>query len=228
MQDTQPKIRVMGDRSLLVELGDGISREVNQRVRRLYCTLTEHKLGGVIELIPGYATLLVIFDPLRTSLSALKTAIARAVETVASAPIAKPRTVRIPVAYGGAFGPDLTWLAEFHHLTPDEVIRHHSSTTYQVYMIGFIPGFPYMGEVPVEIAAPRRSTPRTHVPQGSVAIAQRQTGIYPAASPGGWQIIGRTPFRLFDPATFPPTPLEPGDLVTFYAIERKAFDAWQP
>ncbi|MFZ0134209.1 MAG: 5-oxoprolinase subunit PxpB [Desulfobacterales bacterium] len=228
MLNTQPKFRVMGDRSLLVELGDGIDRDVNRRVRMLCHQVRDRKICGVIELIPGYAGVLIIFDPLKTSLSALKTGIACALETVTSEGVPEPRQVRIPVAYGGDFGPDLSWLAEYHHLTPDAVIRYHTATTYQVYMIGFTPGFPYMGEVPVEIAAPRRSTPRTHVPQGSVAIAQRQTGIYPAASPGGWQIIGRTPFRLFDPATFPPTPLEAGDLVTFYAIEREAFDAWQP
>lgn len=228
MQYTQPKFRAMGDRSLLVELGDGIDREVNQRVRMLGHKVRDRELSGVVELIPGYATLLVIFDPLKTSLSALRTGIAEALESIASEGVPEPRTVRIPVVYGGDFGPDLNWLAAYHHLTPETVIRYHTATTYQVYMIGFTPGFPYLGEVPIEIAAPRRSTPRTHVPQGSVAIAQRQTGIYPAASPGGWQIIGRTPFRLFDPAAFPPTPLEAGDLVTFCAIEREAFDAWRP
>ncbi len=228
MLNTQPKFRVMGDRSLLVELGDRIDREVNRRVRMLCHQVRDRKVCGVIELIPGYAGVLVIFDPLKIALAALKTVIVRAMEPGVPFHMPAPRTLRIPVAYGGDFGPDLNWLAEYHQLTPDAVIRYHTAITYQVYMIGFTPGFPYLGEVPVEIAAPRRSTPRTHVPRGSVAIAQRQTGIYPAASPGGWQVIGRTPIRLFDPAAFPPTPLEAGDLVTFYAIEREVFDAWQP
>jgi KipI family sensor histidine kinase inhibitor len=228
MEHEQPKFRVMGDRSLLVELGDGISREVNRRVRMLYYSLIDRKLGGVVELIPGYATVLIVFDPLKISLAALKAATLRLMETADPSRIPEPRTVRIPVVYGGDFGPDLPWLAEFHHMTPDEVIRYHTATTYHVYMIGFTPGYPYMGEVPVEIATPRRDTPRTQVPQGSVGIAQRQTGIYPVASPGGWQIIGRTPVRLFDPAAWPPTSLEIGDAVNFYPVEKEAFANWQP
>jgi KipI family sensor histidine kinase inhibitor len=228
MEYEQPKFRVMGDRSLLVELGDDISREVNQRVRMLYYSLIDRKLGGVVELIPSYATLLIIFDPLKISLAALKASTARLMECTDPSRIPKPKTVRIPVVYGGDFGPDLTWLAETHRMTPDDVIRYHSTTTYHVYMIGFTPGFPYMGEVPAEIATPRRDTPRTRVPQGSVGIAQRQTGIYPVSSPGGWQIIGRTPIRLFDPEVWPPTPLEIGDAVNFYPIEMEAYENWQP
>jgi inhibitor of KinA len=228
MKYPQPTFRVMGDRSLLVELGDRISREVNLRVRMLYYALLDRNIGGIVELIPSYATLLVIFDPLRISLAALKTVTARLTETADPSRIPEPRTVRIPVVYGGDFGPDLPWLAEFHHLTPDEVIGYHTATTYHVYMIGFTPGFPYMGEVPVEIATPRRDSPRTKVPQGSVGIAQRQTGIYPVASPGGWQIIGRSPIRLFDPALWPPTALEIGDAVHFYPIDREAYASWQP
>ena len=227
MEVEQPKFRVMGDRSLLVELGDEISREVHRRVRMLYFSLIDCKLEGVVELIPSYAALLIVFDPLRISLTALKAGTLRLMETADPSRIPEPRTVRIPVVYGGEFGPDLIWLAEIHHMTPDDVIRYHSATTYHVYMIGFTPGFPYMGEVPVEITTPRRDTPRTRVPQGSVGIAQRQTGIYPVASPGGWQIIGRTPIRLFDPAAWPPTPLEIGDAVNFYPIEMEAYKNWQ-
>jgi len=228
MEHKQPKFRVMGDRSLLVELGDEISREVNRRVRMLYFSLIDCNLGGVVELIPSYAALLIVFDPLRISLAALKAGTLRLMETADPSRIPEPRTVRIPVVYGGEFGPDLPWLAETHQMTPNDVIRHHTATTYHVYMIGFTPGYPYMGEVPVEIATPRRDTPRTRVPQGSVGIAQRQTGIYPVASPGGWQIIGRTPVRLFDPTAWPPTPLEIGDAVNFYPIEMEAYGNWQP
>lgn len=228
MEDEQPKFRVMGDRSLLVHLGDEISREVHQCVRTLYFNLIDCKLAGVVELIPSYATLLIVFDPLKISLAALKTNVARLMESPDPSRIPEPRTVRIPVVYGGDFGPDLPSLAETHCMTPDDVIRYHTATTYHVYMIGFTPGFPYMGEVAAEIATPRRGTPRTRVPQGSVGIAQRQTGIYPVASPGGWQIIGRTPIKLFDPEVWPPTPLEIGDAVIFYSIEMEAFKNWQP
>jgi inhibitor of KinA len=228
MEIEQPKFRAMGDRALLVELGGDINREVNRRVRMLYYSLSDCELGGVVELIPSYATLLIVFDPLKISLAGLKAGTLRLMETADPSRIPEPKTVRIPVVYGGDFGPDLLWMAEFHHLTPDEVIRYHTATTYHVYMIGFTPGYPYMGEVPIEIATPRRDTPRTRVPQGSVGIAQRQTGIYPVASPGGWQIIGRTPVRLFDPAAWPPTPLEIGDAVNFFPIEMEAYENWQP
>lgn len=228
MEFEQPKFRAMGDRALLVELGGDINREVNRRVRMLYFSLIDRKLGGVVELIPSYAALLIVFDPLKMSLVGLKTGILRLMETADPSRIPEPKTVRIPVVYGEDFGPDLLWLAEFHRMTPDDVIRYHSGITYHVYMIGFTPGFPYMGEVPIEIATPRRDTPRTRVPQGSVGIAQRQTGIYPVTSPGGWQIIGRTPVMLFDPAAWPPTPLEIGDAVNFYPIEMETYENWQP
>jgi KipI family sensor histidine kinase inhibitor len=228
MEFEQPKFRAMGDRALLVELGGDINREVNRRVRMLYYSLVDCELGGVVELIPSYAALLIVFDPLKMSLAGLKAGTLRLMETADPSRIPEPKTVRIPVVYGGDFGPDLLWLAEFHRMTPDDVIRYHSGITYHVYMIGFTPGYPYMGEVPIEIATPRRDTPRTLVPQGSVGIAQRQTGIYPVTSPGGWQIIGRTPVRLFDPAAWPPTPLEIGDSVNFYPIEMETYENWQP
>jgi inhibitor of KinA len=228
MEFEQPKFRAMGDRALLVELGGDINREVNRRVRMLYYSLVDCELGGVVELIPSYAALLIVFDPLKMSLAGLKAGTLRLMETADPSRIPEPKTVRIPVVYGGDFGPDLLWLAEFHRMTPDDVIRYHSGITYHVYMIGFTPGYPYMGEVPIEIATPRRDTPRTRVPQGSVGIAQRQTGIYPVTSPGGWQIIGRTPVMLFDPAAWPPTPLEIGDSVNFYPIEMETYENWQP
>jgi KipI family sensor histidine kinase inhibitor len=226
MEYEQPKFRDMGDRSLVVELGDEISQDVNRRVRMLYFSLRDRNLNGIVDLIPSYAALLVVFDPLGISLAALRTAITGLMETADPARIPEPKTVKIPVVYGGSYGPDLVWLAGFCQITAEEVIRLHTATTYHVFMIGFTPGFPYMGEVPAQIAAPRRQTPRTLVPQGSVGIAQRQTGIYPVASPGGWQIIGRTPLRLFDPLATPPAPLTTGDAVTFYPIDGEAFESW--
>ena len=139
----------------------------------------------------------------------------------------EPKTFEIPVAYGGGYGPDLKWVAEYHQLTTEEVVRLHSETVYQVYMIGFTPGYPYLGELPAAIATPRRETPRTAVPKGSVAIAQRQTGIYPVESPGGWQIIGRTPFSLFNPDASPPVPLKMGDQVKFVPINAEEYMRWE-
>jgi KipI family sensor histidine kinase inhibitor len=223
-----PKFLIMGDRSLLVEVGDEISIEVNRRVRLLYYSLNYRKLTGIIELLPSYTSLLIVFDPLVVSLSAMRTIVDRLVDSPNETGIPEPKTVKIPVVYGGEFGPDLTGVADYHGLSPSDVVRCHTSAVYQVYMIGFTPGYPYMGEVPREIATPRRDTPRTHVPKGSVGIAQKQTGIYPVESPGGWQIIGRTPLTLFDPYATPPALLEAGDIVTFYPIEKEEFETWRP
>ena len=211
----------MGDRGLLVELGDGISRQINQKVRALFIGMEGHNLKGIKELVPGYRSLMVVYDPLASSLSSLKSQIMDIWDTVDEAQLPSPRTVKIPVVYGDEFGPDLEWVASYLKMTPEEVIRLHIQPTYQVYMIGFMPGYPYMGEVVDSLVTPRRETPRTHVMQGSVGIAQKQTGIYPVTSPGGWQIIGRTPIRLFDPQKTPPSFLVIGDQVKFYTITAK-------
>jgi KipI family sensor histidine kinase inhibitor len=208
----------MGDRGLLVELGDEISRQINQKVRALFIGLAGRDLKGIRELVPGYRSLMVVYDPLISSLSSMKSQIVDIWNSVDDAQLPSPRIVEIPVAYGDEFGPDLEWVAHYLKMTPEKVIRLHTQPTYQVYMIGFMPGYPYMGEVVDSLVTPRRETPRTHVMQGSVGIAQKQTGIYPVTSPGGWQIIGRTPIRLFDPQKNPPSFLEMGDRVKFYAI----------
>ena len=211
----------MGDRGLLVELGDGISRQINQKVRALFIALSGRETSGIKDLVPAYRSLLMVYDPRVTSLSSLKSQIMDIWDTVDEAQLPSPRIVEIPVVYGDEFGPDLEWVANYLKMAPEEVIRLHIQPTYQVYMIGFMPGYPYMGEVVDSLVTPRRETPRTHVVQGSVGIAQKQTGIYPVTSPGGWQIIGRTPIRLFDPQKNPPSFLEMGDQVKFYTITAK-------
>ena len=138
-----------------------------------------------------------------------------------------PRTIEIPVVYGDEYGPDLEWVAAYHNITPQDVIRLHTRPTYLVYMIGFMPGYPYMGEIPDELVTPRRKTPRTRVPKGSVGIAQKQTGIYPFTSPGGWQIIGQTPVQLFDSRRNPPSLLEMGDRVKFFAVTAEEIAQWR-
>jgi inhibitor of KinA len=159
-----------------------------------------------------------VFDPLRISLAALERQLLRLHESVDPSGLPQPKTIEVPVRYGGEEGPDLEWVARYHGITPEEVIRLHTGTVYLVYMIGFSPGFPYMGELPDGLVTPRRETPRVKVVQGSVAIAQNQTGIYPVSSPGGWQILGRTSLRLFDALQWPPTPLQMGDFVKFTAV----------
>ena len=171
--------------------------------------------------------MLVIYDPLCISLDEIKAGIKDIWNNPEQSRLPHPQTVKIPVVYGGEQGPDLQRVAQYHNLTPREVIGFHTRPAYRVYMIGFTPGYPYLGEVPDAIATPRRETPRTLVPKGSVGIAQKQTGIYPVDSPGGWQIIGWTPVTLFDPLGKPPSRLVMGDQVQFHAITAQEASQWQ-
>ncbi len=223
-----PVIRHLGDRGLLVALGTGIDPAVNRRVQRLHQILAREKLAGVVETVPAYASLLVVYDPLQAAPEALKRQIAGLCDFDDAAPRETRDTLEIPVVYGGEHGPDLDAVAAYHGLSNEEVIRLHSDTVYRVYMIGFTPGYPYMGELPEALETPRRETPRTHIPKGSVAIAQRQTGIYPVVSPGGWQIIGRTPVELFDPQQENPSLLVMGDQVRFRAVTAEEAHQWRP
>jgi KipI family sensor histidine kinase inhibitor len=210
----------MGDRSLLVELGETIAPDVNRRVQELMLQLQQARLPGVREFAPGYRSLLVVFDPLTLSPAELKARITDVAGRPASAGLPQAKLLTVPVFYGGEYGPDLEGVAGHLGISTDEVIRLHTETMYRVYMIGFTPGYPYMGELPAALAVPRRSTPRTRVPKGSVGIAQRQTGIYSVESPGGWQIIGWTPIELFDPTRQLPSLLEMGDRVKFEAVRQ--------
>jgi inhibitor of KinA len=184
-------------------------------------------LDGLIDIVPAYRSILVIYQPLKTNVRALKRWIDGIQEKVMEIHPPEPETIDIPVVYGGLYGPDLEWVAQYHKITPEEVIRLHTVNTYHVYMIGFMPGFPYMGELPEELETPRKETPRTSIPEGSVGIAQRQTGIYPAISPGGWQIIGYSPLNLFNPNQDPPALLKAGDKVRFSPIDEEDFRDWK-
>jgi len=217
----------MGDRSLLVELGDEISPVVNDRVQELFTAVDRQRPKGILDLVPSYRSLMVIYDPLRISFDEIKGGIEDIWKNPDQSLLPQPQTVNIPVVYGGEHGPDLPLVAQYHNLTPQEVIGFHARPVYRVYMIGFTPGYPYLGEVLDAIATPRRETPRTLVSKGSVGIAQKQTGIYPVDSPGGWQIIGWTPVKLFDPDGQPPSRLVMGDRVQFYAITAQEAAQWQ-
>ena len=217
----------MGDRSVLVDLGDEISPAVNQRVQELFTGMDLHRSKGILDLVPSYRSLMVIYDPLRISFDEIKGGIEDIWKNPDQSLLPQPQTVNLPVVYGGEHGPDLPLVAQYHNLTAQEVIGFHTRPVYRVYMIGFTPGYPYLGEVLDAIATPRRETPRTLVSKGSVGIAQKQTGIYPADSPGGWQIIGWTPVKLFDPDGQPPSHLVMGDRVQFYAISAQEAAQWQ-
>jgi inhibitor of KinA len=223
----RPLYRIMGDGSMIVELGNTISPAINRKVSALTFLLEKNSLDGIVDIVPAYRSILISYQPLKIDARALKTWIDGMQERAMEISLPEPETVDIPVVYGGHHGPDLEWVAQYHGITPDEVIRLHTANMYYVYMIGFTPGFPYMGELPQELDTPRKETPRTAIPEGSVGIAQRQTGIYPVASPGGWQIIGRSPIKLFIPSHDPPALLKAGDLVRFSPIDEKDFSQWK-
>lgn len=219
-----PRYLPAGDAALVVEFGDRIDEAINRRVHVLAHLLAQDPTPGLGEAVPTYRSVLVHYDPLQLGGDDIARLVEERLQRVEEAPLPQPRTVEIPTVYGGEFGPDLEFVAEHNGLDVEEVIRFHSSVDYLVYMLGFTPGFPYMGGMPIAIATPRLETPRPHVPAGSVGLAGQQTGIYPIESPGGWQIIGRTPLVLFDPHRDPPALLAAGDRVRFVPISKAEFE----
>jgi inhibitor of KinA len=177
----------------------------------------------VIEWVPSYTAVTVLYHPAEVTYQRLVQSLERLAEQLDEEPLPQPRIISLPVCYGGEYGPDLEALAELCGKTPEEVIRIHSTAEYVVYMMGFAPGFPYLGGLPNEIAAPRLATPRSLVPAGSVGIAGEQTGVYPIATPGGWRIIGRTPIPLYDPTRNPPVLLKAGDRLRFRPINQTEY-----
>ncbi len=210
-----PTLLPLGDSSVLIHLGDEIDLAINRRVHALDARLQQHLLQGIIETVPAYATLLVHYDPLALTFSQARDWIQEQMAHAEEIVTREPQHIDVPVRYGGEFGPDLAFVASYHHSTPAEIVRLHTGQDYTVFMMGFTPGFPYMGKLAEALATPRLDAPRTRVPAGSVGIAGAQTGIYPIESPGGWQIMGRTPLALFDLAAQEPFLFAPGDSVRF-------------
>ena len=219
----KPRIVPLGDSTVLVQLGAEIDLTVNQRVHTLANLIGNSAINGIIETVPAYATLLVHYDPFLLSFTQIKKYLQVKISQIKEIEIRKPRQsrpefnrrVEVPVTYGGELGPDLESVASYCGLRVEDVIRIHSEKTYTVYMMGFTPGFPYMGKLDDAIAMPRLETPRTRVPAGTVAIAGSQTGIYSIDSPGGWRLIGWTPLQLFNPESELPFLFSPGDEVKF-------------
>src|SRR5574341_284492 len=205
----------LGDSALLVKFGDEIDPIINQRVHALDTLLHARQVAGVIETAPAYATLLVHYDPLVLTYAQVAEGVSAEMDRVESDAARKPRRIEVPVRYGGEHAPDLDFVAAHHHISAQEVVRLHASRDYIVYLMGFTPGFAYMGKLDDAIATPRLETPRTRVEAGSVGIAGAQTGIYPIDSPGGWRLIGWTSTRLFDLRSDPPFLFSPGDTVRF-------------
>jgi inhibitor of KinA len=213
-----------GDSVLIVELEARIDPEINARAVALAETVASKNLAGIRDVVPTYCSVAIYFDPLHTDYDRLVALLEREASQPAASAWADREPVRIPVCYGGDLGPDLSDVASFAHLSEEEVIDIHSSSAYRVFMLGFVAGFAYMGTVDDRIAMPRHATPRRRVPIGSVGIAGRQTGVYPAETPGGWQIIGRTPIKPFDPTRAEPFLMKAGDMVRFDPIDRADYD----
>ncbi len=217
----------IADDALTVEFGQAISPALHEQVCQLDQALAAHPFVGLQETVPAYASLGVFYAPEQVvrayptfpdAQAAVISHIEHLLRVLPPRASFPRRQVTLPVCYDLRCGPDLPFVAQQHGLSVEEVIACHTHTVYRVFMLGFLPGFAYLGLVDERIATPRRPTPRAHVPAGSVGIAGRQTGIYPTASPGGWQLIGRTPIRMFDPAAPQPARLQPGDEVCFYPI----------
>lgn len=214
---------ISGDCAVSVEFGNAICPEINEKIRAFKLALEEEEPEGIVETIPTYRSLLVIYRPEIIRYQALVKKLSILMERLDQIQVPSPKVVEIPVLYGGIMGPDLEAVASHCGLSADEVVKIHSSGTYLIYMLGFIAGFPYLGGMDRRIAAPRLKTPRLRIEGGSVGIAGEQTGIYPVASPGGWQLIGRTPVRLYDPERECPALLEAGQYIRFRPVEAEEY-----
>ena len=218
-----PRLLPAGDQAITVEFGAEIDLDVNRRVYAFADAVEAAGLPGVVETVPSYRSLLVQYDVRSTGFGALKADLLALLDRLLALPgegeESGGEVFELPVAYGGDEGPDLEDVAEHAGLTPEEVVDIHSGTAYRVYMLGFAPGFPYLGGMDPRIACPRLSTPRVRIAAGSVGIAESQTGLYPMASPGGWRIIGRTPVRLFTPDTEPPVAILSGRYIRFRPVD---------
>jgi KipI family sensor histidine kinase inhibitor len=213
------------DRSLLIYFGEQITPAAHQRVRKLLHLLELEPVSGVLNLHPAYCSLLVNFDALKFSHSELEIILRGYLDRLEEVRLPEPRQMEISVSYGGQFGPDLDEVAAMRGITPAQAIELHSSITYTVYFLGFVPGFAYLGELPAELVTSRLTMPRRSVPPGSVGIAGNQTGVYPFSTPGGWRLIGRTPVAMFRPDRHNMSFLSIGDRVRFKPISAAQFAA---
>jgi KipI family sensor histidine kinase inhibitor len=221
--DKKLVFRIAGDRGFIVEFGQGIDPEVNARVRAMAGALKINFFTGILEIIPTYRSLLLIYDPFITHPEKLVTAIEDMEETLEKIKTESCKVVKIPVCYGEEFGPDIENVANSASLCKEDIVKLHSDPEYLIYMIGFTPGFPFLGGLNEKLFTPRLKTPRMAVPEGSVGIANNQTGMYPIESPGGWQIIGRTPLKLFAPQRKNPFLYKAGDKIKFISISKDKY-----
>lgn len=220
---TEEILSPLGETAVIIQCGDQLSDPVRRRVMSVCALLEKSTLPAMIEWVPSYTSVTVFYDPFISSYPQLSKILLQQLNQMKESVQYKPRTVTIPVCYGGEWGPDLDYVASEHGLTAEDVIAIHTSGEYLVHMIGFAPGFPYLGGLSEQIATPRRATPRLRVEAGTVGIGGKQTGIYPVDTPGGWQCIGQTPLRLFRPEENVPSLLAAGDRVRFEQITMQEY-----
>jgi KipI family sensor histidine kinase inhibitor len=219
-----PIFRIAGDRGLLMEFGDTVDPGINRKIRAVTMAIDARPPEGVVEIIPTYCSIILVYDPLLTDPCALIPILEAMERSLEAAELPEPETTVLPVCYHPSLGPDLESLAARHKLTVEEVIAIHTKPLYPIYMLGFTPGFPYLGGLEERLHTPRLDSPRKKVPAGSVGIANNQTGIYPIESPGGWQLIGRCPVKLFDPRKKDAILLEAGNLLKFKSIDLETYE----
>jgi inhibitor of KinA len=224
------RIVPLGDRCLVVEFEQRVDAGINRKARALANALLAQPPHGVVDVVPTFCTVAVFYRPEQfapepSPFTQLRLMIEAVLEAGVASPEGQERTVRVPVCYGGQHGPDLDEVAAACGMAVDEVVRAHIASEHVVFMLGFSPGFPYIGGLDPRLSLPRRATPRTRIPAGTVAIARDQTAIYSLETPGGWNMIGRTPMKLFDPLADPPCRLQPGDHIRFFPIPPEEFDS---
>ena len=217
------KIYTAGDSSVLIEFGKEISPEINGQITALVHLLKEQHIEGVVDMIPAFCSLLINYDPRVISYGKIKRRLEKLLKLEVRQEGGSRKVIRIPVCYGGQYGPDLENIAGHAGLSPQEVIDIHCSRDYLIYMLGFLPGFSYLGGLDERIHTPRLANPRIRIPAGSVGIGGSQTGIYPLDSPGGWQLLGMTPVKTYDPARQTPILFEAGDYIRFVPVDEETF-----
>jgi KipI family sensor histidine kinase inhibitor len=213
-----------GDKAIVLEFGNEISRELNLLVRKMYYCIRKKNIEGIEEMVPTYRSLIVYYNPQKIKYTYLIQQFKELEKSVTEITLPITHVTKIPTLYGGEYGPDLEFVAQHNKLSIEEVIKIHTEKEYFIYMLGFLPGFVYLGGMSDKIATPRLEKPRIKVSEGSVGIAAKQTGIYPIESPGGWRIIGRIPVKLYNPNKESPFLLKSGNYVKFYPINQEEFE----
>lgn len=217
------KYLICGDSAINMEFGNIISEEINRKIRAVTILIETEEILGINEVVPTYRSLMIHYNPLIIEYEELIITLNRIEENASNIELTLPQIIEIPVLYGGKYGPDIENVAKHNNIDVEEVIKIHTSAEYLIYMLGFTPGFPYLGGMDKRIATPRLKSPRTKIPAGSVGIAGEQTGIYPVQSPGGWQLIGSTPIELFNHERENPILLKSGNYIVFKSIDEEEY-----